>query len=70
MLTKGTVFVESYIALNDGTAISIDVELRFSGFMKLFSFFEIYIEKKMNATMNDFVKSAEKFSSSNVYPNS
>lgn len=68
--TKGTVFVESYIALKTGTMISIDVELRFSGFMKLFSFFEVYVAKKMNSTMNDFVKSAEKFNSSNIYTNS
>lgn len=68
--TKGTVFVESYIALNTGTIISIDVELRFSGFMKLFSFFEVYVAKKMNSTMSDFVKLAEKFNSSNIHTNS
>ncbi len=68
--TKGTVFAESYIALNTGTMISIDVELKFSGFMKLFSFFEVYVAKKMNTTMSDFVKSAEKFNSSNIHTNS
>jgi len=66
---KGTVFVESYIGLKTGTMISIDVELRFSGVMKLFSFFESYVAKKMNSTMNDFVKSAEKFNSSHIYTN-
>lgn len=68
--TKGTVFVESYVALKTGTMILIDVELRFSGFMKLFSFFQVYVATKMNSTMNDFVESAEKFSSSNVCTNS
>ncbi len=68
--TKGTVFVESYIALKTGTMILIDVELRFSGFIKLFSFFQAYAASKMNSTMSDFVKSAEKFSSSNIYTNS
>ena len=67
---KGTVFVESYIQLKTGTMILINVELRFSGFMKLFSFFQVYLAKKMNSTMNDFVKSAEKFNLSNTYTNS
>ena len=64
--TKGTIFVESYIQSNKGTIISINVTLKFSGIMKLFSVFEKLIANKMNSTMRKFVESAEKFNSSKL----
>ena len=61
---KGTIFIEKYVPIDSGTMITIDIELRFSGFLKLFSFFENYVAKKMSNVMKEFIVSAEKFHSS------
>ena len=61
---KGTIFIEKYVSVCSGTMIIIDIELRFSGFLKLFSFLQNYVAKKMSFIMNEFILSAEKFYSS------
>ena len=66
--TKGTSFIESYLPSDNGTLISINVTLQFSGIMKLFSIFENLIASKMDSTMKEFVISAEKYHSSRLQP--
>lgn len=63
---KGTSFIESYIQSSNGTLISINVTLQFSGIMKLLSIFENLVAKKMHSTMKEFVMSAETFYSSKI----
>ncbi|EGG43001.1 hypothetical protein Nlim_0051 [Candidatus Nitrosarchaeum limnium SFB1] len=56
---KGSFFIESYKKSDIGTAIIIDVYLKFFGFMNGFSFLNNYIIKRMSSVMVDFIKAAE-----------
>jgi hypothetical protein len=64
---KGTKFIETYASSKNGSDISIEVNLKFNRFMKIFSFLENYIANKMSAVMNEFISSAENFHSKNIY---
>lgn len=64
---KGTKFIETYASSKNGSDISIEVNLKFNRFMKIFSFLENYIANKMSTVMNEFISSAENFHSKNIY---
>ncbi|MDH3276999.1 MAG: hypothetical protein OEM21_02755 [Nitrosopumilus sp.] len=59
--TKGTQFIETYLSTKNGSVVTIEVKLVFTGFMKIFWFLEDYVEKKMRKVMNEFISSAEKY---------
>lgn len=67
-LTKGTVFVESYIKTDSGTLVSINVTLKLSRVLNIFGFLEKFIEKKMNAVTDEFISASEKYH--NIHLNS
>lgn len=56
---KGTFFIESYTPSGSGTNITIDINLKFNGILKYFSFLQGILTKKMTKTMDEFVISAE-----------
>lgn len=67
-LTKGTVFIESYIKVDNGTLVLINVKLKISSVLNLFGLLEKYIAKKMNTVTEEFITAAEKYN--NIHLNS
>jgi len=65
--TKGSEFIETYIPSKNGSDIIIEIKLGFNGCMKIFSFLEGYIAKKMEMVMNEFIFSAEKYYLQDMY---
>lgn len=61
--TKGSKFIEKYFSDKNGSRVTIEVILVFSGFMKIFQFLERYVAKKMSNVMSEFIISAEKYHS-------
>ena len=62
---KGTSFIETYSSTFSGTDISIIVDLKLNGFLRLIPFLKILLIKKMNSVMSEFIISAESYSQSN-----
>ena len=62
---KGTSFIETYSSTFSGTDISIIVDLKLNGFLRLIPFLNILLLKKMNSVMSEFIISAESYSQSN-----
>ena len=62
---KGTSFIESYNSRMNGTDISILVDLKLNGFLKLIPFLNLLLLKKMNSVMSEFIICAESYSKSN-----
>ena len=62
---RGTSFIETYDSTASGTSISILVDLKLHGILKLIPFFKILILKKMNSVMSEFIICAEIYSKSN-----
>tara|TARA_B110000014_G_C20077290_1_gene562436 strand:+ start:972 stop:1442 length:471 start_codon:yes stop_codon:yes gene_type:complete len=62
---KGTSFIETYSSTFSGTDISIIVDLKLNGFLRLIPFLKILLLKKMNSVMSEFIISAESYSQSN-----
>ena len=56
---RGTSFIESYMPLQSGTEIIIDVSLKFFGIFNGFNFLNNYVIKKMFNVMNEFVTAVE-----------
>ncbi len=63
---SGTSFIESYVRSGSGTLVSIDVNLQFHGFLKFLSFLHDFVAQKMAKTMNEFIQSAEAYSSREI----
>ena len=61
---KGTSFIETYTSSLTGTDISILVDLKLNGILKLIPFLKILILKRMNSVMSEFVICAERYSKS------
>ena len=61
---KGTSFIETYIPSSVGTDISIEVDLQLTGILKLIPFLKIFLIKKMNTVMSEFIICAESYSKS------
>ena len=61
---KGTSFIETYIPSSVGTDISIEVDLQLTGILKLIPFLKIFLLKKMNNVMSEFITCAESYSKS------
>ena len=64
--TKGTEFIETYVACKIGTDVIIEIKLMFKGHMKIFCLLEGYIAKKMSSVMNEFISSSENFHIKNI----
>ena len=62
---RGTSFIETYDSTLSGTSISILVDLKLHGILKLIPFLEILVLKKMNSVMSEFIICAEIYSKSN-----
>lgn len=62
---KGTSFIEQYEPSSSGTLISISVNLKINGILKLIPFIKKIIGKKMNSVMLEFINCAEKYSTEN-----
>jgi len=62
---RGTSFIETYDSILSGTSISILVDLKLHGILKLIPFFKILILKRMNSVMSEFIICAEIYSNSN-----
>ena len=62
---KGTSFIETYTSTSSGTDISIIVDLKLNGVLRLIPFLKILLLKKMNSVMSEFIISAESYSQSN-----
>ena len=62
---RGTSFIETYDSIASGTSISILVDLKLHGILKLIPFFKILILKRMNSVMSEFIICAEIYSNSN-----
>ena len=62
---RGTSFIETYDSTASGTSISILVDLKLHGILKLIPFFKILILKRMNSVMSEFIICAEIYSNSN-----
>jgi hypothetical protein len=58
--TKGTSFIETYTSDENGSLVTICVNLKFNGFLKFFNFLQELIAKKMNKTMYEFIILSEK----------
>jgi hypothetical protein len=58
-LVNGSSFIESYKSFENGTEITIDVNLKISGVMTIFSFLKGYIIHKMISVMDEFIEAAE-----------
>ena len=61
----GTSFIETYDSTLSGTNISILVDLKLHGILKLIPFLKILVLKKMNSVMSEFIICAEIYSKSN-----
>ena len=61
---KGTSFIETYNSNSTGTDISILVDLKLNGFLKLIPFLKILLLKRMNSVMSEFIICAESYSKS------
>ena len=61
---KGTSFIETYVPSSVGTDISIEVDLQLTGILKLLPFLKIFLLKKMNNVMSEFITCAESYSKS------
>ena len=62
---SGTSFIETYDSTLSGTNISILVDLKLHGILKLIPFLKILVLKKMNSVMSEFIICAEIYSKSN-----
>ena len=62
---RGTSFIETYDSSLSGTNISILVDLKLHGVLKLIPFLKILVLKKMNSVMSEFIICAEIYSKSN-----
>ena len=62
---RGTSFIETYDSTLSGTNISILVDLKLHGILKLIPFLKILVLKKMNSVMSEFIMCAEIYSKSN-----
>ena len=62
---SGTSFIETYDSTLSGTNISILVDLKLHGILKLIPFLKILILKRMNSVMSEFIICAEIYSKSN-----
>ena len=62
---RGTSFIETYDSTLSGTSISILVDLKLHGILKLIPFLKILVLKKMNSVMSEFIICAEIYSKSN-----
>ena len=62
---KGTSFIETYNSSLSGTDISILVDLKLHGILKLIPFLKILLLKRMNSVMSEFITCAEIYSKSN-----
>lgn len=58
---RGTFFIEQYDPTSSGTLISISVNLKINGILKLIPFIDRILRKKMSSVMMEFVNSAEKY---------
>jgi len=58
---KGTSFIETYTPSSTGTDISILVNLKLNGFLKLIPFLKILLSKRMNSVMSEFIICAESY---------
>ena len=61
---KGTSFIETYNSRMNGTDISILVDLKLNGLLKLIPFLKILLLKRMNSIMSEFIICAESYSKS------
>ena len=61
---KGTSFIETYASNSVGTDISVEVNLKLNGILKLIPFLKIFLLKKMNSVMSEFVICAESYAKS------
>ena len=61
---RGTSFIETYSSSSTGTDISILVDLKLNGFLKLIPFLKILLLKRMNSVMSEFIICAEHYSKS------
>ena len=61
---RGTSFIETYSSSSTGTDISILVDLKLNGLLKLIPFLKILLLKRMNSVMSEFIISAEHYSKS------
>ena len=61
---KGTSFIETYDSNSNGTDISIVVNLKLNGILKLIPFLKILILKRMSSVMSEFIMCAESYSKS------
>jgi hypothetical protein len=62
---KGTSFIETYNSSLSGTDISILVDLKLRGILKLIPFLKFLLLKRMNSVMSEFITCAEIYSKSN-----
>jgi len=62
---KGTSFIETYNSSLSGTDISILVDLKLHGILKLIPFLKFLLLKRMNSVMSEFITCAEIYSKSN-----
>tara|TARA_B100000809_G_scaffold234801_1_gene252560 strand:+ start:769 stop:1206 length:438 start_codon:yes stop_codon:yes gene_type:complete len=62
---RNTSFIETYDSTISGTNISILVDLKLHGILKLIPFLKILVLKKMNSVMSEFIMCAEIYSKSN-----
>ena len=61
---KGTSFIETYNSNSIGTEILIIVDLKLNGILRLIPFLKIYLLKRMNSVMSEFIVCAESYSKS------
>tara|TARA_B100001173_G_C15855437_1_gene490609 strand:- start:43 stop:483 length:441 start_codon:yes stop_codon:yes gene_type:complete len=61
---KGTSFIETYDSNSFGTDILIEVDLQLNGILKLIPFLKLFLIKKMNTVMSEFIICAESYSKS------
>ena len=59
---RGTSFIETYSSSSTGTDISILVDLKLNGILKLIPFLKILLLKRMNSVMSEFIICAESYS--------
>jgi hypothetical protein len=61
---RGTSFIETYNSNSFGTDVSVVVDLKLCGILKLIPFLKILLLKKMNSVMSEFITCAESYSKS------
>ena len=61
---KGTSFIETYSSNSNGTDISILIDLKLNGILKLIPFLKFLLLKRMNSVMSEFIVCAESYSKS------